>query len=41
MKGSTVDAMSDAVDKAEVMLGCISLAYRESAITQTHLEPQS
>ena len=31
MKGSTVDAMSDAVDNAEVMLSCISLAYKESA----------
>ena len=31
MKGSTVDAMSDAIDSAEVMLGCISLAYKESA----------
>ena len=31
MKGSTVDAMSDAVDNAVVMLSCISLAYKESA----------
>ena len=31
MKGSTVDAMSDAVDNAEVMLFCVSLAYKESA----------
>ena len=31
MKGSTVDAMGDAVDNAEVMLFCVSLAYKESA----------
>jgi hypothetical protein len=31
MKGSTVDAMSAAVDDAEVMLSCISLAYKESS----------
>ena len=31
MKGSTVDAMSDAVDNAAVMLSCLSLAYKESA----------
>lgn len=31
MKGSTVDAMSVAVENAEVMLSCISLAYKESA----------
>ena len=31
MKGSTVDAMSGAVDNAEVMLSCISLKYKESA----------
>lgn len=31
LKGSTVDAMSDAVDNAEVMLSCISLKYKESA----------
>lgn len=30
---SQVDAMSDAVDNAEVMLSCISLAYKESAST--------
>lgn len=30
-QGSTVDAMSDAVDNAEIMLSCISLAYKESA----------
>ncbi len=29
--GSTVDAMSEAVDNAAVMLSCISLAYKESA----------
>ena len=32
-----VDAMSDAVDNAEVMLSCISLAYKESASTDPHL----
>jgi hypothetical protein len=32
-----VDAMSDAVDNAEVMLSCISLAYKESASKDTHL----
>ena len=26
-----VDAMSDAVDNADAMLSCISLAYKESA----------
>ena len=31
MKGSTVDAMSAAVDGAEVMLFCVSQAYKESA----------
>ena len=31
MTGSTVDAMSDAVDNAELMLICVSLAYKESA----------
>lgn len=31
MKGSIVDSMSDAVDNADVMLSCISLAYKESA----------
>ena len=36
MKGSTVDAMSDAVDNAEVMLSCISLAYKESASEDPH-----
>jgi hypothetical protein len=30
-QGSTVDAMSDAVDNAEIMLSCIGLAYKESA----------
>ena len=30
MKGSTVDAMSDAVDNAAVMLFCVSLPYKES-----------
>ena len=31
MKGSTMDAMSLAVDNAAVMISCISLAYKESA----------
>ena len=31
MKGRTVDSMSLAVDTAEVMLSCISLAYKESS----------
>lgn len=31
MKGSIVDSMSDAVDNADAMLSCISLAYKESA----------
>ena len=35
MKGSTVDSMSDAIDNAEAMLSCISLAYKESASEQT------
>jgi hypothetical protein len=38
MKGSTVDAMSDAVDNAEVMLSCISLAYKESAVGAEFVE---
>ena len=35
LKGSTVDALSDAVENAEVMLSCISLAYKESASEST------
>ena len=31
MKGSTVDAMSEAVEEAALMLSCISLKYKESA----------
>ena len=31
MKGSTVDAMSAAIDNAAVMVFCISLAYKESS----------
>ena len=31
MKGSTVDAMSDAIEHAEVMLYGVSLEYKESA----------
>ena len=30
MKGSVVDAMSDAIDNAEVMLYAVSEAYKES-----------
>ena len=29
--GSTIDAMSDAVDQSDVMLYGVSLAYKESA----------
>ena len=36
MKGNTVDAMSDAVDGAEVVLFGVSLAYKESANVSTH-----
>ena len=31
MKGSTMDAMSEAIDSADVMLYGVSLAYKESA----------
>ena len=31
MKGSTMDAMSDAIEGAEVMLYGVSLGYKESA----------
>ena len=31
MKGSTMDAMSDAIEGADVMLYGVSLAYKESA----------
>ena len=31
MKGSTMDAMSDAIERADVMLYGVSLAYKESA----------
>ena len=31
MKGSTIDAMSDAIDRAEIMLYTVSLPYKESA----------
>ena len=31
MKGSTMDAMSDAIEGAEVMLYGVSLQYKESA----------
>ena len=30
MKGSVMDAMADAVDEADVVLFCVSLAYKES-----------
>ena len=30
LKGSTVDAMSDAIDNAAVMLYCVTLKYKES-----------
>eukprot|EP01050_Picozoa_sp_SAG11_P016557 SAG11_NODE_2274_length_3591_cov_3.168671_2_plen_76_part_00 len=35
MKGSTIDAMSLAIDNAAVMLFCISLAYKESSSEST------
>ena len=35
MKGSTVDAMSAAIDNAAVMVFCISLAYKESSSEHT------
>ena len=31
MKGNSVDSISEAVENAQVMLSCISLAYKESA----------
>ena len=31
MKGSTMDAMSDAIERADVMLYSVCLAYKESA----------
>ena len=31
MKGSTMDAMSDAIEGADVMLYAVSLKYKESA----------
>ena len=31
MKGSTIDAMSDAIDAAAVMLFGVSIKYKESA----------
>ena len=31
MTGSTIDAMSDAIDRAEIMLYTVSLPYKESA----------
>ena len=30
MKGSVMDAMADAVDEADAVLFCVSLAYKES-----------
>ena len=35
MKGSTMDAMSDAIEGADVMLYGVSLAYKESANVRT------
>ena len=35
MKGSTMDAMSDAIEGADVMLYSVSLAYK--AVSYTHL----
>ena len=32
MKGSTVDAMGEAVDNAEVMLFCVSLEYKGASL---------
>ena len=34
--GSTMDAMSDAIDSAEVMLYTVSIAYKESANVSKH-----
>ena len=41
MKGSTVDAMSAAIDNAAVMVFCISLAYKESSSEHTTLSPDT
>ena len=35
MKGSTIDAMSDAIDAAAVMLFGVSIKYKESANVST------
>ena len=35
MKGSTMDAMSDAIEGADVMLYAVSLRYKESANVRT------
>ena len=37
MKGSTMDAMSDAIEGADVMLYGVSLAYKESANVRRRL----
>ena len=41
MKGSTVDAMSAAIDNAAVMVFCISLAYKESSSEHTASSPDT
>ena len=41
MKGSTVDAMSDAIEGAEVMLYGVSLEYKESANCRMELNVSS
>ena len=40
MKGSVMDAMADAVDEADAVLFCVSLAYKESGV-QRLLMPAS
>ena len=40
MKGSVMDAMADAVDEADAVLFCVSLAYKESG-AQRLLMPAS
>ena len=39
--GSTMDAMSDAIDSAEVMLYTVSIAYKESANVSKHASKQA
>ena len=38
MKGSTMDAMSDAIERADVMLYSVCLAYKESANVSSYLQ---